>query len=80
VPLRCPKMVTHVDLQGSAFIRALIPYESFTKLRNHAEGVENCKKLAKDDPDKAVKNADSFIFFVLGEQSISSSEGSQPAV
>ena len=70
-------MLTHVDVQVSAFIATLIRYKRFTKLDNHAVDEESCKELAEREPDKAVKNADSFVFFVLGEQSTSSSEPKQ---
>lgn len=60
-------MLTHVDVQAPAFIPILIRYKRFTKLDGNVKGAEECKALAKTDPNSAVKNADSFVGFVLDE-------------
>lgn len=35
--------------------------------RDHEYGKEACQKLAKEDPEKAVTNADSFALFALNK-------------
>jgi hypothetical protein len=53
-------MVTHVDAQAFALISAW----TRPKLEKHAKGKEACEALARNTPEEAVKNADSFKFFI----------------
>lgn len=71
-------MVTHVDAQ-LALISGWRHCNLFPKLDDHAIGIEACKTLAVDKPDDAVKNANSFIYFIMKEQFTSPLEGSQQA-
>ena len=62
-------MVTHVDAQVSALIPPMIHHWLSRKLDDNTKGEEACEKLAETDPEKAVKNVDSFVFFVRDAQS-----------
>lgn len=68
-------MMTHVDAQVLALIFGLSHHNSFTaKLHRNAVGEAACKTLAKTNPEEAVKNADSYGYFILDGQRTSTSE------
>ena len=57
-------MVTHVDAQVSALIYGSSHYETNLGFRDDAKSRKDCEELAKK-PDRAVKNAHSYGFFLV---------------
>jgi peptidyl-Lys metalloendopeptidase len=64
---------TGTDSKAGTLIHEVSHYQSTGRTRDvkmadgtTAYGHDNCEQLAKDDPDKAKTNADSFEFFVEG--------------
>lgn len=51
------------DSQAGTIIHEVSHFTVVTGTKDHAYGQTNCKSLAKNDPDKAIKNADSHEYF-----------------